>query len=431
MGNDSFIEKLENLSMKSNLYAWSYSLPFCHNTPSYAYISLTNVCNYKCVMCGHASLMRGDKGFMTFEVYKKIVNELPETITRVWLMKQGESLLHKEFVHFISFLKKTRPEIKIMLATNASALTKEVSEGLIKYADYLDIGLHSIEANTYKKITGKDTFDDVIDNISYLDSLLSGDSSLTYNITYVRQPANVNEKDDEVATFFKKKFKNADRIVIKWESNFQGEIEEANLNVTKEIDSKLFPKCLLPYTSLTYLYDGKVSYCAAEPKENYFIGDYNEKFSNIWNGNKMQEFRNDLNNGNFEKLSARNIECKNCSWPWSFETQNMTLFVTEDSKKLLEQLEKLSYTSSSDYAVAGLIYYLNADLAKSLEAFFILESSDSDLYLKELAKKWIGHIKKVYHEKFKHLNFWEKSLNAEGKSFSDLTRKIYKLNKDE
>jgi len=371
--------------------------------------------------------MRKVRGSMDFDLFKKIVNQLPSSIYRIWLMKQGESLLHRNFGEFVKYLKEKRPGIMIQLATNASLLTEEKANISVKYLDYLDIGIHGTTTETYRKVTGRNIFDKVIKNIEYLDSLIgSGKSGLIYNLTYVRQPSNNNESNREVEVFFKNRFNHFNQLVIKWESNFQGEIGEANLAITK--GSGNFPKCLLPYTSIAYLYDGNVSYCPAESKENYFIGNIlNQSTEDIWNGPKMRQFRRLLMKEDFNSLDEKGIFCRSCTWPWSFEVQNPGLFVSRQSRDLKPILDEIRFVNIEDFLVAGFIHYLNSNLAEAYSMFSIASKiRSSHQLLVQMAKKWKREVERFYKLKYSNIEAWEKGLNSENKSFKDFKRIIYK-----
>ena len=74
------LNKLEKMCKGSLLYSWSHGLSKCNENPSFAYIALNNICNYRCKMCGYKSMMREEKGFMNFKIFKKIKNSVKSKI---------------------------------------------------------------------------------------------------------------------------------------------------------------------------------------------------------------------------------------------------------------------------------------------------------------------------------------------------------------
>ncbi|KPA18988.1 radical SAM protein [Candidatus Magnetomorum sp. HK-1] len=108
--------------------------------PSYVNIELTNHCNMKCIICPHGHNLIKNKGYMDFEVYKKIIDELWECSDfkpdRINLVGVGESLLHPQFIDMANYLKKTN-YIRD-LVTNAYFLTPDKSDEIIEN-DALDI----------------------------------------------------------------------------------------------------------------------------------------------------------------------------------------------------------------------------------------------------------------------------------------------------
>jgi radical SAM protein with 4Fe4S-binding SPASM domain len=370
--------------------------------------------------------MRAERGFIQSDTLERILEILPTSVDRLWLMKQGESLLHSDFPKLLNIIKDRRPELRLMLATNASPLTLKNCEAIIQHVEYLDLGLHSIDKETYAKITGRDLFDRVIDNIKTLDQLLDkNNTSLKYNITYVRQPVNRHQSNEEVFNFFKSIFHNANRIVIKWESNFGGEIGEANFNATTTLPYQQFPKCPLPYTSFSVCYDGNVSYCCAESKEEIFVGNvHHNSFEEIWNGQTMQLFRKNLATGNYPALNNDGYQCQHCVWPWSLEVMNPQLFVSHEYKALLEQKIAQPFLIEH-FMINGFIDFLNADLEKALYHFTCAESIITDK--KEMHRKaevWRDHVQKAISRLYGNIEQIERELNKEDCSIGDMTRQI-------
>jgi len=150
-----------------------------HFKDQYTLIELTDYCTLNCVMCCHNKKEgphHSPTGFMQFEVFKKIVDELPSKNTEnalklFWL---GESLLHPQFCDmFLYLIEKLRPGYKreyIDLHTNALYMEKEVADVLLSAREQLPritFSLDAIDKNTYKSIRRGGDLEKSLENIEY------------------------------------------------------------------------------------------------------------------------------------------------------------------------------------------------------------------------------------------------------------------------
>ncbi len=70
------------------------------------YIEPTNHCVLKCKYCLHGIGMKRKKGFMDLSLYKKILNDIRGKIKTIYLLGQGEPLLHKHLPIMIKYTKQ-------------------------------------------------------------------------------------------------------------------------------------------------------------------------------------------------------------------------------------------------------------------------------------------------------------------------------------
>ncbi|MRS03148.1 radical SAM protein, partial [bacterium] len=303
---------------------WAESKDAITNGPWLVYIGVTNICNIDCAVCARQRAMRFEKGLMSFDVFKKIVDQLPLSVRKVYLMKQGEPLLHPEFERFVGYLRQVRPDIFISFHTNGIRAVKSRMRDILPLIDSLGISISAISRETYRKVHGQDKFETVTANIadiSQLLELIDPDKRPHVFIDYVRQKANSSDGNEEVVNFFKENFNGLDSVDIHAVYNFQGEIDEGYTDVYERFDYSVFPCCVWPWSSITFCYDGKVSYCFVEPRENRFIGDITqESFQDIWNGEQFVKFRQRMANKEFKELADDGFYCNKCSWLWNMRS---------------------------------------------------------------------------------------------------------------
>ena len=71
-------------------------------------LELSSVCNLKCPMCYTITdefKSKVKKGFMDFELFKKIVDEIAGKVFSIRLSLRGEATLHKNFMECIEYAK--------------------------------------------------------------------------------------------------------------------------------------------------------------------------------------------------------------------------------------------------------------------------------------------------------------------------------------
>jgi MoaA/NifB/PqqE/SkfB family radical SAM enzyme len=94
-------------------------------------IELTNACNLRCPVCPTHTSMKRKKGFMDFNLFKSIMDELKRlgAESRISMNFAGEPLLHPEIVSFVNYAAKSGQ--RTFISTNATVLTSNLSEQLI------------------------------------------------------------------------------------------------------------------------------------------------------------------------------------------------------------------------------------------------------------------------------------------------------------
>ena len=188
-------------------------------TPFELQLAVASACNFKCTYCyqsdkKYLKKAKLTKGIMDFELYKKIIDDLdefPQKLKVIRLMREGEPLLNKRFADMVRYAKKKQPSVKVDTTTNASLLTPERSDDIIDAGlDKICISLQAINAETYKKIAGVDTdFDEILNNIKYFCEHRKNCK------VYIKVP-DISVDESEKETFFRLFDKYADEMFIEY-----------------------------------------------------------------------------------------------------------------------------------------------------------------------------------------------------------------------
>lgn len=135
-------------------------------------VSLTicpgDICNLSCELCPVGLKQEGrKKGFMKFENFKKIIDELGEYLYEVYLYNWGEPLLNKEIFKMIRYAK--RYNIKVTISSNLMVFDGSISKELIDSGlDVLVVSLHGASNDSISRYQRGGNFKKAYSNMKNL-----------------------------------------------------------------------------------------------------------------------------------------------------------------------------------------------------------------------------------------------------------------------
>lgn len=298
-------------------------------------IEITNHCNADCIMCPRQKMTRG-KGFMDFDLFKKIVDEVKDYTEFVFLHLAGEPLLHPELMRMINYCSQIG--LDTAFSTNAILLDPEKSEALIKSTlDLLVLSFDGVTKETYEKIRKKSNFESTLQNIDYFLELKSRVKKAPYTmIQLIYQQENFNEAKE----FYEKwKKSSVDAVRIKPYLNYPG-LDDYRGKIPQKTGTYQKP-CFALWRQLAIYWDGSVMACCMDFLSQWVIGDANKaSIAEAWNSEKMKKIREIHAKEKYADLPL----CRECTMPQvgllgllgSVFLDNLTI------KKLLPRIEQLS-----------------------------------------------------------------------------------------
>ncbi len=252
--------------------------------PFILHIELTNVCNLKCPYCltGNDTNFQ-QKGFMKFESFKKIIDDLKDYLVLVRLDGVGESFLNKDFIKMVEYA--TQNNIITAVSTNFTTISKEETENLIDAGlDYLIVGLDGATEEVYDKVRTGGKLETVVQNIQYLVEKKKARKS---KIPYIEtQYITFHENFHEVEQVKKLSVSlGADRHLIK-------DLRELSTNIEKNKSNESKSCYWLWYVvNITWQGDLKACCLAGLASEFAFGNIINNSISDEWNNKSMQNIR--------------------------------------------------------------------------------------------------------------------------------------------
>lgn len=400
--------------------------------PWMAYINLSNHCNSLCHYCAHSFAMRETKGRMTFDLFKKIVSELPASVRKVYLIKQGEPFAHPQLEEFTVHLAEARPDVHIAMHTNAIIARKERVEKILPHVHSFGISMSAMSKETYHSVHEVDKFDVVMRNLEGISDIASSipkENRPHVFIDYVLSSRNNHEEQENVVDFFSERFQGLNPVDFHYMFNYTGEIEEANLKAYDDVPYERFPVCVFPWSSITFLHDGKISYCFVEPRENRFLGDISEEsFQDIWNGSEYQTFRERMVNRKFDDLADDGFYCHKCSWLWSphsMAPRNLAYGYATEIGHEPEQLRfgDLLQAFPDETFERGVEFYLSGEIHQAIACLNVVKSTSHEPSLQDASDELLSLCQTVL-SRYKDLSLWFDTLAKEGRT-PDSRRNAY------
>src|SRR4030042_5306919 len=134
-----------------NFISKSVKSPYVFGLPESIFIEPTNTCNLKCPLWPTGSgKMKRKKGFLSYENFKKIIDEIGDYIYYLTLTNYGEPFLNKNILKIISYAKNKK--IVISALTNAQLIDKFYAAGIVdERLDNIIISMDGSCQTSYEK----------------------------------------------------------------------------------------------------------------------------------------------------------------------------------------------------------------------------------------------------------------------------------------
>jgi len=299
------------------------SLPL--DTPFSIQIDPSNLCNFRCRFCptGHPDLLRQvgrSKGqLMSWSLYEKLISELaafPQPLKTLSLHKDGEPLINPHIAEMVSLARKRNIAEKIIILTNASLLTRELSIALIRAGlDVIRISVEHVSADGYLKFTQVyDDYDKIVRNVQMLREERDRLQSPLFISAKLIDFGLSSAKLDIFARDFSSSCDEISRTTAQgWSLTEIFDFTLGN-NPTVSLDGQtpLNPKriaCPFPLYMMAVNANGLVSPCPDDWSHKAVIGDsHAETLQEIWNGPRLREFRL----MHLEGKRGQNAACAKC-----------------------------------------------------------------------------------------------------------------------
>ena len=140
----------------------------------YIRLSISDVCNFKCGYClpdGYKIDKSDNRTFINIEEIGRLARALSELGVSKIRLTGGEPTVRKDFFEIIKIIKKNSGIKKTVITTNGYRLDKIANAIKNSGLDGINISIDSLNAETFKKITGHDRLEEILRGIKNLQKL--------------------------------------------------------------------------------------------------------------------------------------------------------------------------------------------------------------------------------------------------------------------
>ena len=274
--------------------------------PIRMWIEPTNTCNLKCTMCPQSSGEQFRRGFMEFDLFRKIIDDAKHFVYDVNLHHSGESLLHPQIIDMIRYAKQAG--LYTRLHTNATKLDEEKARGILDAGlDFLSFSFDGYDKDTYESIRKGAHFEHTLENI--VNFLLLKKSRGSERPFTVFEVINFSEKTDDTARqhAFKQLFTGLplDKFVLKSAHNWGGTYGADG----KPLHPEKYCACTFPWYALVVFWNGNVSPCPQDFFNHLKLGNLQKStILDVWHGAPLAQLREKMKTRDYDDLNP----CATC-----------------------------------------------------------------------------------------------------------------------
>ncbi|NLE77377.1 MAG: radical SAM protein [Chloroflexi bacterium] len=282
-------------------------------TPNRMYLESTNVCNLGCIMCptGRGEQTR-PKGYMDFDLFQHIVDEVAPFVETTTLHIWGEPLLHPRLTDMIRVC--AAKGIRAEISTNATLLTEEKTDALLGSGlGAIYLCLDGATRDTYEKIRRRADFDETTANIRHF---LAERQRRGLRAPYASlQIIEMKPTAAEIRQFQDLwRGSGVDRVAVKPFDSWAGQVGDIN-ELDPDHDKPRLQRWPCPnlWYHVHIYWDGSLVRCDRDFNLDGPLGNVGDGVMKAWRGPQMAELRRRHVQGDFAGVRP----CETCSeWAW-------------------------------------------------------------------------------------------------------------------
>ena len=258
-------------------------------------------------MCSR-SFMKRDNGFMDFDTFKKIVDEISLYNSGIRFVRHGEPFLHPKILKMVNYAENKG--VLTFISTNGSILSEKIANILESKLSVLRFSFQGIDKKSYELMRNNKRYDTVVQNIIKLvkerKRFQSRKPFVIVNTTVT------NENSSDIKNFKEYWNKIVDKVEIGWTSfaRLETTVNRIKHLIPTESLHRTYTPCTEVRTKLSINWNGDITPCCEDINGELVLGNiYSMSLLDAWQSNSLNNLRELVG----KKLLLDKIpHCSNC-----------------------------------------------------------------------------------------------------------------------
>lgn len=280
--------------------------------PPYVTFELTNICNFRCIMC-YASYLKNKKRELDFNLFKKAIDEIARYGSLIRFIGHEEPMLYGKIKDAIRYVKDKG--LLLHITTNGSLLNEDMT-GLL-----IDAGVDSVifsfqgftrQEYCFMRNVENKVYLKVIDNIKRLYAKKKDGRPYIMITTTITERDDPNSRDN----FIREHLKYADEVQVTGfthfmhlDAQFKKKDIWRSLNISKP-KKNIHKNCFAANYEMLIKESGEAYPCCGAFCESLKIGNiHNDRLFDVWHSGKAFKIRKLLWKGELDSFK----DCTVCA----------------------------------------------------------------------------------------------------------------------
>lgn len=297
--------------------------PGAEQFPLMVHVVMAYPCNAKCPSCPFTETnstirlqhRQEDTNWIPEDVFKKTADECGKHGALMRLTGGGEPMLHPRFMELVEYAKSVGAGVGLI--TNGSRLTPDWVERMLKAkVDCIEVSIDAADKETYKIVRAGLDWDNVLQYIKDAVALRNRMQAKTRIIVSVIDQVTTHDQIDSIKSFWDAI---VDYVIVRKYLTWELSPKERAGDTTAFLGDKT--PCPFPFERFLVDIQGTMRLCGYDITGREDFGDARkDTIEAMWNSEKMQWWRKQMLEGNFDAIPM----CRDCedrkyrSWNYNY-----------------------------------------------------------------------------------------------------------------
>jgi radical SAM protein with 4Fe4S-binding SPASM domain len=262
-------------------FRWFPKFRIVSNFPSHLDIETASACQMKCPMCWTTYMDNSKKGIMSFDLYKRIIDEaVKNKVYSVKLSWRGEPMLNKNLIQMIRYAKESGIH-EVAMLSNGERMTPKLGEEIVHSGlDWISFSFDGMK-DTYDVIRAPAKFEETVERIRLIRQYRDRIGSKKPLIRVQSLLSVIRDRADEFLDIWEGI---ADKVNFISDQSRDFEVSELAHDPNYS--------CPTMYQRMSINHEGLVHQCISDYNGTMILGNVKEQsLYQIWHGEQYRKLR--------------------------------------------------------------------------------------------------------------------------------------------